>query len=195
MDEDTGFFEMQHVERGSQDFRHVGLAKLTPINPQGLTPEFFEWLWEKVSSQDYVFDDFWRGDRNAFAAQLLVPGSFHFVIDDRGYAVVRNLFKSDNAELHYVIWDKAMQFREIKQCGYEIVNWCFKYAKVARITAFVPTYNKNALQFATILGFKFEGCLRNGIVYHDKHYDVSIFGLLQSEWLTSRYNHAKRHIQ
>jgi RimJ/RimL family protein N-acetyltransferase len=190
MDSNTDVLEMQRSERVSGDFHNVGLKRLTPFDPLTINPQKIQWLWDRVRSQDYVFDDFYRGDAESFARGLLDGQSLHFLADTRAYIVVRNVRMSDNAEIHYCVWDENMQFREIVQCGYEIVNFLFSRIKVNRITAVVPFYNKNAAKFATILNFKFEGCIREAALYHDRHYDVSIYGILQHEWLKTRYRNA-----
>lgn len=192
MDDDGSFSEMQRSERERSNFSELGLNRITPINPNKVSEEYLIQLWRNLASQDYAFDDFTRGDMKQFLAGMLDPGSLHFAIDTRGYIVVRNLHLSDNPYLHFAIWDRDMKFSEILQCGYEIVNFLFAKIKVERITASIPSYNTNAAKFATMLGFKFEGEIRNGIVFHGKHYHVRLYGILHSEWLNSRYNHARR---
>jgi hypothetical protein len=192
MDDNRSVLEVQRSERERSNLSDLGLNRITPINPYQATEEFLIELWNNLASQDYAFDDFTRGDMKQFLAGMLDPGSLHFSIDTRGYIVVRNLHLSDNAYLHYAIWDKTMKFNEILQCGYEVVNFLFSQLKAARITASIPAYNTNAAKFATMLGFKFEGEIRNGIVFHEKHYHVRLYGILHSEWLNSRYNHARR---
>jgi hypothetical protein len=192
MDKDSSLLEVQRSQREHNNFSNLGLKRITPINPNTATEEFLVKLWKNLSSQDYAFDDFTRGNMKLFLEGMLDSGSLHFAIDTRGYIVVRNLYLSDNPYLHYAIWDKTMKFTEILQCGYEVVNFLFSQIKVQRITAAIPSYNTNAGKFATMLGFKFEGELRNAVVHHEKHYHVRLYGLLHSEWLTSRYNHARR---
>lgn len=192
MDSNNGVHEVQHSQRERKDLSHIGLKRITPINPTAASKEELLTLWDNLSSQDYAFDDFTRGNMHLFLGGLLDPGSLHFAIDTRGYIVVRNLQLSDNPSLHYAIWDRNMKFNEILQCGYEIVNFLFAQLKAARITATIPSYNPNAAKFATMLNFRFEGELRNAIVHHEKHYNVSIYGILHSEWINVRYNHARR---
>lgn len=195
MDLDNGILEVQHSISERNRIRDLGFVKLTPFNPQTMTEQQVQWLWENMKTQDYAFDDFHRGSAELFAQSLFDRGSIFFLVDtDRGFVVVRNLYGSDNAELHYVVWDRTMTFREIVQCGYEIVNFLFKHLKVARITAPVPDYNKNAAKFTTLLGFKFEGCLRDAILYHERHYAINLYGFIRTDWLTStRYNNAQRN--
>lgn len=170
--------ERQHDERSS--FRELGLSRLTPIDPQDFTR--IAWLWERVKTQDYAFDDFCRGDLEIFTAGFLDPGALHFTLGDSGYVVVRNLRYSDNPSLHYSVWDRGLAFKEILKAGREIIDFLFKRLKIARISAPVPTYNRQAAKFATLLGFKYEGLVRQGILYFEHHYDIELYGLLRDEW-------------
>jgi hypothetical protein len=192
MDKYNGLSEVQRSQREHRDLSDLGLVRLTPINPSVASEEYLLELWRNLSSQDYAFDDFTRGNRQLFLEGLLDPGSLHFAIDSRGYIVVRNLQLSDNASLHYAIWDRSMKFSEILQCGYEIINFLFAKLKVERVTATIPSYNENAAKFATMLNFRFEGEIRHGIIHHEKHYNVRLYGILRSEWINVRYNHARR---
>jgi hypothetical protein len=192
MDKLSSISEMQRSWGKRRDLSNLGLKRITPINPGVASEDYLFELWRNLSSQDYAFDDFTRGNFQLFLEGLLDPGSLHFAIDSRGYIVVRNLQLSDNASLHYAIWDKNMKFSEILQCGYEIVNFLFSTLKVERITATVPSYNENAAKFATMLNFRFEGEIRSGIVHHEKHYNIRLYGILRSEWINVRYNHARR---
>lgn len=192
MDRIDGVLEMQRGQRERKDLSNLGLERITPINPATATEDELVTLWRNLSSQDYAFDDFSRGDFKLFLGGLMDPGSLHFAIDTRGYIVVRNLQLSDNPYLHYAIWDDKMKFNEILKCGYEIVNFLFKQLKVERITAAIPSYNTNASKFATMLNFRFEGELRNAIVHHEKHHNVRLYGILRNEWINVRYNHARR---
>jgi hypothetical protein len=192
MDSNNGFSEMQRSFGTRRDLSDLGLKRIAPINPGTASEQYLLELWANLATQDYAFDDFTRGNMNMFLEGLLDPGSLHFAIDSRGYIVVRNLQLSDNASLHYAIWDRAMKFSEILQCGYEVVNFLFSQLKVERITATIPSFNSNASKFATMLNFRFEGEMRNAIVHHEQHYNVRLYGILRSEWINVRYNHARR---
>ena len=174
--------EVEHGGNELHDFRSLGLLRLTPINPEHYSPLKMQTLWENVQKCDYVFDDFCRNDATIFACSLADPDSLHFEIDTRGYCVIRNVTRSDNAYIHYCIWDREMPFKEVLLAGRELIDFLFKRLKVARCTATIPVYNTQAIKFAKLLGFKFEGELRNAILYHEKHYNVDLYGLLRTEW-------------
>jgi len=181
--------EMQREWGERRPFYNLGLRLFSPINMATLGEKGMQDLWEKVRTQDYVFDDFTRDNALFFAASLAEVGVLHFELGEgQGYAVVRNLAASDNADLHYCVWDPNMPFKRILQAGEELVNFLFTQAKVHRITATCPTYNPNAARFATLLGFKFEGLMRQAIRYHDAHHDVKIYGIIRKEWEEARYN-------
>jgi RimJ/RimL family protein N-acetyltransferase len=195
MDNLADLLKVQHTDDTLGVIHNLGVRRLTPFDSFTCTPTFVEALWAKMRTQDYVFDDFYRGNEQLFAESLLNRGAMHFIVgEQQGYAVVRNLYASDNAELHYCIWDRKMAFRDISECGTELVNFLFKRLKVARITAPIPINNPNAKKFATMLGFKFEGTIRKSFLFHDKRYDIDIYGLLKEDWLMMRrYNNAQRN--
>ena len=194
MDEHVDILEERYGESLVHDFRDVdeerakarelGLVRCTPINPDKYPR--MQRLWEHIQTQDYAFDDFSRGSIETFALSLLDKGSLHFEVDDRGYIVVRNLLYSDNPNIHFCVWDRSMQMREIIACGQEIIDFLFRRLKVARVSAWIPTYNRQATRFATLLGFRYEGEQRNAILFHEKHYNVQMYGLLRSEWENKR---------
>jgi RimJ/RimL family protein N-acetyltransferase len=178
---------MRHGERGDDGIHHVdfqafGLTRVTPINPDTYAPERMEWLWEKIKTQDYAFDDFSRNDPVVFALQLADKGSLHFEVGDSAYVVLKGLLQSDNPSIHFCVWDKDLAIRDVLQVGREIIDFSFKRLKVHRITASMPVYNRQAIKFATLLGFRFEGELRDAILYHDKHHNVRVYGLLRDDW-------------
>jgi hypothetical protein len=174
--------QMQYSECELDAFHHLGLKRCRPINPQKYPPERLQWLWERLQTQDYAFDDFSRNDPVLFALSLNDTGSMHFEVDDSAYIVLRGLRYSDNPNIHFCVWDKKMPFREILSCGREILSFAFTHLGVARITAPVPEYNERAIKFATLLGFRFEGLLRGAILYKEKHHNVHLYGLLRKEW-------------
>lgn len=185
MDINGGVSEMQREWGEHRSFSNLGLSLLAPINMATLGAEGMNALWQKVKTQDYAFDDFSRDKAVLFAASLAAVGSLHFELGKgQGYAVVRNLAASDNADLHYCVWDPKMSFKMILNAGGELVNFLFVQAKVHRVTASVPVYNENAARFATLLGFKFEGLIRQAVRYHNEYFDVKIFGLLRKDWET-----------
>lgn len=180
MDSNDNQPEVQHEYREYSDFRYVGLTRLTPINPYEFPADRIEWLWGKVSSQDYAFDDLTRGQVEPFIAGLFVKDSMHYLIGDAGYILVRNL-NGINPDIHFTIWDKQMKFRDIIEAGKELISHVFKFTQCARVTGLIPTYNERAKKFSTLLGFKYEGELRNATVYYGKKYGIQIYGLLREE--------------
>jgi RimJ/RimL family protein N-acetyltransferase len=180
MDNNTDLSEVVGIEHEHRPVHNVGLKLLTPINPDTYTR--MQWLWEKLKTQDYAFDDFGRGDIEVFAMSLLDSGSLHFEIGSSGYVVVRNLRYSDNPSVHFCIWDRGMAFKEITAAGRELIDFLFRKLRVARISATIPVYNKPAEKLAMMLGFKFEGAIRDGILFHEQHYNLNLYGMLRKEW-------------
>jgi hypothetical protein len=178
MDSNNDVVEMQRGLSQHPDFSPLGLRLLLPIDPCG---EGLDELWKHIVECDYAFDDFSRGKVEVWAASLADPYSLHFKFEDYGYAVVRDLQVTDSPCIHFCTWNNP-RFRDVLACGEELVSFVFNRFNVTRITARQPSYCKQAIKFATLLGFKFEGEMRNAIKSYGKHYNVQIHGLLKEEW-------------
>lgn len=183
MDENNSVLDMRSSERSGDDISAVkpfNFRYVSVINPSTYEPEKLKQLWARLQTQDYAFDDFTRGDIAVFAASMCELGSFHF--EGRvGYAVIRNLYKCDNGYIHYVCWDRG-SFKEMLNAAREIIDFAFTRLKVERLTAPVPAYNEQAKRLAIMLGFKFEGEMRNAILYRERHHNVSLFGMLRGDY-------------
>lgn len=139
-------------------------------------------LWAKLSTQDYAFDDFSRGDPRAFVLNLTDICSAHFLVDEAAYVVVRNVFRGADCNIHFVCWDRNYSFHNIMEAGRQILDWLFKDQGVMRVSGYIPVYNNLAKRFATTMGFKYEGTLRQCVKFHDKYENVDIYGLLPKEF-------------
>lgn len=167
----------------SNPLRSLGWNLVTPLNTPALSKEETELFWQLVSGQDYEFSDFERGNREAWLTRFKDMRHLHLDIGGDGYCVLINAWCCDTPDLHFCIWNPERPFRDILAAGVEILNFVFKQMNAARVTGFIPENNPNAKKFATMLGFKFEGELRQAFLYHGKRLNVSIFGILRQEWL------------
>lgn len=147
-------------------------------------------LWRKVSTQDYSFDDNTRGDPRAFVLNLVAPASYHFLVNDSAYVVVRNVFRDSDASIHFVLWDRSFSFHNIIEAGRQVLEWLFKEQHVHRVSGFIPKFNTLATRFASQMGFKYEGTLRKSLKFHDEFHDVDIYGILEKEF-ERRFNNDK----
>jgi len=84
-----------------------------------------------------------------------------------------------SANIHIVLWGDKMkkQYTRAK----EIVSDLFSLLKLRRLSAYIPTFNEAACEYAEALGFTLEGNLRRFTYYDGELRDVALFSLLSEE--------------
>lgn len=182
MDNNNDLSAIRSGERGTDTLRHLGLSLVTPMNTLLMSDEDTELLWQFVKTQEYMFSDFERGNREGFIMRLRDMRHLHLDIGGDGYCILLNAWCCDTPELHFCLWNPRRPFQQTLTAGQEILNFVFKEMKATRLGGFIPENNKLASKFATILGFKYEGCIRQGFRFFDRSYDVNVYGLLRNEW-------------
>jgi RimJ/RimL family protein N-acetyltransferase len=167
----------------NDDFiRSVGLLAVKPLNPLQMSDVEIELLWQYVRTQDYMFSDFERDNREGFVARLRDMRHLHLDIGGDGYCILLNAWCCDTPELHFCIWNPQRTIQQTVEAGQQILNFVFQKMKATRVSGFIPENNKQAIKFATLLGFKFEGCIRQAHLFFGNHYNVHAYGLLRNEW-------------
>lgn len=176
MDSNTALSE---VQSGNDDVQYIhNLTKLDPVTMSGV--DMLE-LWQNISKQDYAFDDFSRNRPAAFVAGLTEAYTQHFVAPGL-YCVVRAIWEGSNCTIGFVVWDKTLSFQQINELGIEVINHLLYKEKVQRISAQIPPYNSLAKRFALAMGFKFEGELRETVLYKGSYHNAALYGLLKKDW-------------
>ena len=71
-----------------------------------------KFLWDKLSKFDVLFNDFVKGDFEAFVSHFIVqvdgkpePAGLLWDIDDVGIILVNNIVPFESATAHFVFWD------------------------------------------------------------------------------------------
>lgn len=187
-----GYADLPQGSRGSSPsdaFHSVGLTLVTPFRGSQLSPDELVQLWQNVSSQEYMFNDFERGNMEGFLTRTMDDRHLHLMFGQDGYCLVLNAWACDTPELHFCIWNRERSKRQVLEAARQIVTFVFAKMRAVRIGSFIPEYHKDATSLATLIGFKFEGCIRRGALFMGKHYDVNAYGLLREEWSNSHaYN-------
>lgn len=179
MDSEVDISEVQSGNSNLRDFRFVEPVSFDLAKQEDGAK--LQWLWDKVKSCDYAFDDFSRGSATSFIQGLGDPSCAHFLIDQSAYCVVRGLYEHSTPSIHFVVWEHDLGMPRIKAAGQEVIDWIFKTYSCHRIDAIVPSYNKLARRVATMLRFKFEGMKREAVRYNNRWHDVEIYGLLATQ--------------
>lgn len=149
-----------------------------------LTKEYaprIEWLWNHISTQEYAFDDLTRGNSQFWINKFGRPDCEHFEFGDEGYVLVAGITPKVNAEIHFVTWGKPA-INQVLSAAKELIAYLFKKYDLNRITALCPNNNQQAIRFAVMLRFKFEGEIRKCFLFHGQYYNMSVYGLLREEF-------------
>ena len=182
MDQHDDISEMRSSVGSSDAVRNLGLTLATPMNTLVMSDEDLELFWRFVQTQDYMFSDFERGNREGFLMRLRDMRHLHLDLNGAGYCLILNAWCCDTPELHFCVWDPKITIQYIIDTGTQILNFVFREMKAARVTGMIPVNNKRAMKFATLMGFKYEGCMREAFLFFGHRYDVHCYGILQREW-------------
>jgi hypothetical protein len=176
MDVDTDNVEVQRSERVDNGFRY--LKRLRPLNE---SPERMRELYEHIYAEDYSGDDIGKASPEVFIRQLFTQGSEHFTYGDTMYVSAINIIPEINADVHFCTWGEVT-VQQVMQVEKEFLGYLFDAYRLHRVTAFVPAFNKKAIRFATLTGFRYEGELREIFRLKDHFYNMQVYGILRAEF-------------
>jgi RimJ/RimL family protein N-acetyltransferase len=177
MDIETNISTSERGERELPDF--CLLRPLTRLSD----PKVIEQTWEKIRTQDYAFDDFTINNPGLFLAGMVNENTYYFLVEDAGIVILNDLYEnSTSSNIHFCMWDKKYPHSKIIQAAKEALGFVFSL-NCHRVTALIPNYNPFAKRLATQLRFRYEGCMKEAILYKGKWYDEDIFGLLHSNFI------------
>lgn len=143
------------------------------------TKENIQMAWEKLSQFPILFDDFYRGNFNAFVSELIDPNTILLYTGDYGMVRVCNIAPFRNADIHLAFWDRRFKGRG-EMCK-QALRWLFFNLQLRRATICVPSNVYSTISFIISLGFRKEGQIRDAILYKGRFLDRLIFGLLFSD--------------
>ena len=174
MDVDTNISTMQHSERER--------ATLRRIDPTKWAPERLQWLWSQTLREDYACDDIGAATPEIFISNLFMGNTRHYEYGDDAYIAILNIIPRTNADMHFAVWGDV-PIGEVIACHATLAGEMFNEAEVNRLTAYIPAFNKKMVRFATVLGYKYEGEIRQIFLKNGIYYNMFVYGLLKSEWL------------
>jgi RimJ/RimL family protein N-acetyltransferase len=141
-----------------------------------------EWLWDKLKDQKACFDDASKDRPDLFAARFAAANTMAFEYGDIGLVMVENIVPRYSGEIHFFLWDKSIREREIADVGKKVVRQAFDVYKLHRMQTMIPDFHQVAYRVATLIGFKFEGLVRQAWLHNGRFFDVRILGLLAHEF-------------
>lgn len=182
MEHQADISEVQSDGSELQNFRF--LTPLTRNSPEELITS----TWEKIRTQEYAFDDFSRNQPSLFLSGLISDTTKYFLVEDSGIVILQDLWKCSSPHIHFCMWDRNYPMAKIKSAAHEIIDWVFSEFECHRISAIIPIYNSFAKRLATTLRFRYEGTMKEAILYKGKWFDEDIFGLLQNVYSKREVN-------
>ena len=149
--------------------------------------ERINYLWEKLSQFDTLFNDFVRGDFSRFVQHFVkqdaagnpMPTGLVWDVDDVGIFFLTEMMPLNSGLAHFVFWDKRFRGRE-ELCR-KMLKMAFDELQFHRIRVEVPLYANFTIQAVERIGFTLEGRQRQAIKYKGDWFDVNMYSMLAEE--------------
>lgn len=157
--------------------------------PQGvqlleLTPQKGQMLWDTFNQINGIFDDYHKDRPDLFLQRLVAPDTVWLEREDgNGVLYLTEVVRGLSAVGHIVYWDKKLRGRE--EFTLDCLRWLMDTIPLQKVNVFLPDFAKTAHAFATRMGFKQEGKIRNWTFYDAKMHDMFIFGMTREEALAT----------
>jgi hypothetical protein len=155
---------------------------LRRIDPMTWSPERVQWLWQQTLKEDYACDDIGAGNPELFISNLFLGNTRHYEFGDDAYIALLNIIPRINADIHFAMWGDV-SIPTIVDCHTILAEEMFGELEVNRLTAYIPSFNKKMLRFATILGYRYEGEIRQIFLKNGTYHNLYVYGLLKSEFV------------
>jgi RimJ/RimL family protein N-acetyltransferase len=165
------------------------IRALKRINPHTWPEDRLKWLWEHLKTQDYAFDDIsMLMGHQAFLIPLFNKDAEWYEIGDSGIAGMISILPRVSAVFHYAVWDD-IGIQELFSLQRQLFDDIFTRWELNRITAVIPSFNKQAVRMATLAGFKYEGEFRKSFLKDGTYHNLFIYGLLRDEFNKRERSH------
>jgi RimJ/RimL family protein N-acetyltransferase len=167
------------------------------IYPMPLSPENLSKLWSKSKRLKNIFGHETEGDWTNFLSVLMTGGNINdvaatglfWVVDDFvGVFYMTRIIPGVDALVHYIFFDKRHRGREALVKG--MIKWGIERYRFNRISVELPEYASAYAKsyIENHLGFKREGKKRKAAQYKGMWFDITLYGLLRSEALSTEEN-------
>lgn len=184
MDDET---DVSKVQRSGSEPNPV--RTLTRIIPSEWPPARLEWLWKKIQTQEYAFDDLSKGNAQMFLGPLFNDTMNEwYEIGDDGIVMVNGITPKCSAFVHFAIWEDLSP-RELFPLQRQLFDELFQRFDLQRLSAFIPAFNKQAIRLAVLSGFKYEGELRKAFLKNGVYHNTHFYGMLREEFYRREVRH------
>lgn len=173
---------VSEVQRGVNSF--AGFHHLKRIDEHNVTPNRLRWLWERMQECEYAFDDFTQGKTEYFLHEFANASNEFYEMSDSGLVILSNITEEGGSRIHYLMWDH--DFVLSKSVAREAFDYLFYKRKVHHIVGMIPQHNQMAVRFAISVGMRFEGEIREDVLYKGRYYSTHVYGLLEQEYPSRR---------
>jgi RimJ/RimL family protein N-acetyltransferase len=178
MDERDVVVEGLCRERDGEVVRRVRRTKLSI--------DRLKFIWDKLHKFDVLFNDWVRGDFEAFLNHFIVQidGELHAAglmwdVDDVGMFMLTDIVPGICGTAHFTFWDRRFRGRE-ELCR-AMLRHVFDTYGFKRIEVRVPLYAHSARAATERIGFVLEGRLRSVALYKDRWFDVNVYSMLNDD--------------
>jgi hypothetical protein len=149
--------------------------------PLVLTNEKIVKLWNDLQEFPQLFDDYNKGNADAFIGKLLSPENIFIDIGHGlGLAAGFGVRPKLDMILHLVMFDKRLKGRE--GLFRDIMGYYFRALKLQRMTAIIADDCKTAIKLVQRLGFTQEGKMAKSVMRNGVAIDSYIYGILREEF-------------
>lgn len=183
MDGVTDIPALQHSDDARtsiRDLTHV-YKYLRRIDPLTYAPDRAMWLWSQTLKEDYAVDDIGAANCEIFVRSMFAENSRHYEFGDDAYIAILNIIPRINADMHFAVWGDV-SIPTIVDCHSVLADEMYNEFMVNRLTAYIPSFNKKMLRFASILGYRYEGEIRQIFLKNGTYHNLQVYGLLKSEY-------------
>lgn len=134
---------------------------------------------------EYAFDDFTFGKVDFFLHQFSDENNEFYEMGDSGLVVLSHITERGGSNIHYMVWDRV-GLGEKKGPALDVFDYLFFKRRVHHVVGAIPSHNQYATRHAISIGMKFEGEIREDVLYKGKYYSTHIYGLLEQEYPSRR---------
>jgi RimJ/RimL family protein N-acetyltransferase len=103
-----------------------------------------------------------------------------------GVVILSGITKHGSSDIHYMMWDHSRNIMGKGGPALEIFDYLFFKRQVHHVVGMIPAHNQAAVRFALSVGMKYEGEIRENVLYKGTYYNTSIYGILEREYLGRR---------
>ena len=131
-----------------------------------------------------IIDDSFKNikDFEDILVPMICNRSNFFICPDTGCIFFLSPFTFGSYIVHTCIL-KALRGRKAIILGKKAINFCFNELNINKLVSYVPSYNRKALFYALLCGFKKEGLITKAYQLNSQLFDITVVGLTKEAWL------------